>query len=82
MLTRNEATGHLNEVFVVLATTNIRGLPSEVELGPADGMPRACVLNADHIASLPKGYLGDLITPLSAERLSEVCRALDSATGC
>jgi mRNA-degrading endonuclease toxin of MazEF toxin-antitoxin module len=39
-------------------------------------------LNADHVASLPKGYLGDLITTLSAERLAEVCRALDHATGC
>jgi len=26
VLTRNEAIDHLNEVFVVLATTNIRGL--------------------------------------------------------
>ena len=45
-------------------------------------MPRACVLNADHVASLAKGYLGDLITTLSAERLAEVCRALDHAAGC
>jgi mRNA-degrading endonuclease toxin of MazEF toxin-antitoxin module len=37
VLTRNEAIDHLNELFVVLATTNIRGLPTEVELGPADG---------------------------------------------
>jgi mRNA-degrading endonuclease toxin of MazEF toxin-antitoxin module len=45
-------------------------------------MPRACVLNADHVASVSRGYLGDLITTLSAERLAEVCRALDHATGC
>ena len=76
MLTRNEAIDHLSEVFVVLATTNIRGLPTEVELGPADGMPRGCVLNADHVASLPKGYLGELITTLSAERLTEVSVSL------
>jgi mRNA interferase MazF len=82
VLTRDEAIDQLNEVFVVLATTNIRGLPTEVELGPSDGMPRSCVLNADHIASLPKGYLGDLITTLNAARLDEVCRALDRATGC
>ncbi len=82
LLTRDEAIDRLNQVFVVLATTNIRGLPTEVELGPEDNMPRACVLNADHVASLPKGYLGDLITTLSPERLAEVCRALDHATGC
>jgi mRNA interferase MazF len=82
VLTRNEAVDYLNEVFVVLATTNIRGLPTEVEFGPADRMPRDCVLNADHVASLPKGYLGDVITTLSAGKLDEVCRALDRATGC
>ena len=82
MLIRNEAIDHLKEVFVVLATTTIRGLPTEVELGPADGMPRACVLNADHVATLPKGYLGDLITTLGADRVAEACRALDHATGC
>jgi mRNA interferase MazF len=82
VLTRNEAIDHLSEVFVVLATTNIREVPTEVELGPADGMPRPCVLNADHVASLPKGYLGDLVTTLTAERLVEVCGALDHATGC
>jgi mRNA interferase MazF len=82
LLTRDEAIDRLNEVFVVLATTNIRGLPTEVALGPKDGMPRACVLNADNVASLPKGYLGDLIATLGPERLAEVCRALDRATGC
>ena len=82
VLTRDEAIDRLNEVFVVLASTNIRGLPTEVELGTEDGMPRACVLNADHVASLPKGYLCDLIATLSSERLAEVCRALDRATGC
>jgi mRNA interferase MazF len=81
VLTRDEAIDRLNEVFVVLATTNIRGLPTEIELGMEDGMPRACVLNADHVASLPKGFLGDLIATLGSERLAEVCRALDRATG-
>jgi mRNA interferase MazF len=82
VLTRDEAIDRLNVVFVVLATTNIRGLPTEVELGPEDGMPRPCVLNADNVASLPKGYLGDVLTTLSAARLAEVCRALTQATGC
>jgi mRNA interferase MazF len=82
ILTRDEAINRLNEVFVVLATTNTRGLPTEVELGAEDGMPRACVLNADHTATIAKGCLGELITALDQARLTEVCRALDRATGC
>jgi mRNA-degrading endonuclease toxin of MazEF toxin-antitoxin module len=46
-MTREAAIDSLNEVFVVLATTRIRGIPTEVELGPEDGMSRECVLNAD-----------------------------------
>jgi mRNA-degrading endonuclease toxin of MazEF toxin-antitoxin module len=82
VLTRDEAIDRLSEVFVVLATTAIRGLPTEVELGSGDGMTRACILNADHTATLAKGYLGELITTLAPERLSDVCEALDRATGC
>jgi mRNA interferase MazF len=82
IMTRDEAIGNLGELFTVLATTQIRGLPTEVEIGAADGMPSSCVLNADHVDAVAKGYLGELITTLSAEKLDAVCRALDAATGC
>jgi hypothetical protein len=59
VLTRDEAIDRLNEIFVVLATTVVRGLPTEVELGLEDGMPRSCVLNADHTATLAKSYLAN-----------------------
>lgn len=82
ILTRAEATQSLNELFVVLATTTIRGLPTEVELGPDDGMPRACVLNADHTSSADKTFLTNRITTLDPERMAEVCRTLAYATSC
>jgi len=76
-LTRDEAIDRLSEIFVVLATTNVRGLPTEVELGPNDGMPRSCVLNTDHTDAIAKGCLGDLIVVLRPDKLDEVCQALD-----
>jgi mRNA interferase MazF len=81
-MTRDEAIGSLNEVFVVLATTTIRDLPSEVRIGPEDGMPRECVFNVDHVDTVAKGFIGERITTLSTEKLHHVCRALDVATGC
>jgi mRNA interferase MazF len=81
-MTRDAAIGALNEILVVLATTTIRDLPTEVRLGPEDGMPRECVLNLDHVDTVAKGFLGDRITILSAEKLHSVCHALDVATGC
>jgi mRNA interferase MazF len=82
ILTRNEAIDRLNAVFVVLATTNTRGLATEVELGTEDGMPRPCVLNADNTATIAKSYLREPITELSPEKLREVCQAIARATGC
>lgn len=82
ILTRNEAIAHLNEVFVVLATTTIRDLPTEVDLGPEDGMPSACVLNADQIDAADKNFLIERITALGPEKMGEVCSALDYATSC
>lgn len=82
VMTRDGALGVLNEVFVVLATTVIRGLPTEVEVGVEDGLPRECVLNVDHVDVVAKGHLGVRIATLSASKLEAVCRALDFATGC
>jgi hypothetical protein len=56
-LTRDQAINNLNEIFVVFATTTIRGLPTEVEFGPTDGMPRDCALNLDHTDTVGKGHL-------------------------
>jgi mRNA-degrading endonuclease toxin of MazEF toxin-antitoxin module len=81
-MTRDEAIASLNEVFVVLATTRIRGLPTEVELGHEDGMPRECVLNADHTDTVAKGHLTGRITMLSPEKIAAICAALDAATSC
>jgi mRNA interferase MazF len=82
ILTRNEAIAHLNEVFVVLATTTIRGLPTEVELGRGDGMPTTCVLNADQIDAADKSFLIKRITTLGPEKMTDVCHALNAATSC
>ena len=82
VLTRDEAIDRLSEIFVVLATTTVRGLPTEVELGPDDGMPRACVLNADHTANDQQGlsWRGD--HDARSGGLADVCRALNRATSC
>jgi mRNA interferase MazF len=82
IMTRNEAIPRLNELFVVLATSTIRGLDTEVELGPDDGMPGSCVINADMTDAADKTYLTKTITTLDSMRMDEVCRALAQATSC
>lgn len=82
ILTRETAIPLLSRVFVVPATTSIRGIPSEVRLTRSDGMPEECVLALDNVRSVPKRMLRAHITTLTASRLDEVCDALAYALGC
>jgi mRNA interferase MazF len=82
VLTRDTALPVLHQVIAVPATRNVRGLPTEVALGSADGMPSECVLSLDNVTLLPKAYFRDRICALGPERMTQVCQALARATGC
>lgn len=82
VLTRDSAIPSLNSVVGVPATRTIRGIPSEVELGPEDGMPDRCVLSLDNVRVLRKSYFLERICTLGPEHMAAVCRALARATGC
>jgi mRNA interferase MazF len=82
ILTRSEAIGSLNKLVVAPATGTIRGLVSEVTVGPDDGMPRDSAISLDDVTLVRKALLTRLVTTLGSERMDEVCRALTYATGC
>lgn len=82
VLTRQAAIPVLNAVLVAPATRTMRGIPSEVHMGPEDGMPADCVLSFDNLVTVPKVLLTGRICTLGDERLAELCAALDVATGC
>jgi mRNA interferase MazF len=82
ILTRDEAIDSLNKLVTAPATGTIRGLASEVPVGPDDGMPRESVISLDNTTLVRKALLTERITTLSSERINEVCKALDYATSC
>ncbi|MGI9100404.1 MAG: type II toxin-antitoxin system PemK/MazF family toxin [Solirubrobacteraceae bacterium] len=82
ILTRQAAIPVLNALLVAPATRTIRGIPTQVRLGPADGMPTECALSLDNLLSVPKVLLTERITRLPPARLAELCAALDIAAGC
>lgn len=49
LLSRNEAYAVRELVTVAPITTRARRIPTEVPLGPAEGLPKACVVNLDTI---------------------------------
>ncbi|HWX44977.1 MAG TPA: type II toxin-antitoxin system PemK/MazF family toxin [Solirubrobacteraceae bacterium] len=82
VLARDEGIPRLRNVVVALVTARIRGLLSEVRLGPEDGMPRECAISLDNMRTVPKAQLTEPITRLGADRLEELCGALAAASGC
>ena len=76
ILTRDAAIHVLTSVTCAPITRTIRGIRSEVELGPEHGLPEACVVSCDNIITIPIETLDD--EPVG--HLNEITRAaLDRA---
>jgi len=72
LLTRGRAIPILSNVTVAALTGTIRGLPTEVPLGPEHGLARDCVVNCDNLFTIPKSALGrrrGVLDPASLDRL-------------
>jgi len=82
VLTRDEGIDVLNQLLAVPATRTIRDIPTEVRLGPADGMPVECVLSLDNLRLVRKSLLTNRVTTVSDSKMREVCEALGFATAC
>jgi mRNA interferase MazF len=76
VLTRDSVLEYLGEATVAPITRTVRGIPSEVPLGPDDGMPAPCAVNLDHVQTVARGRLGAIVTTLSTQRMAEVREAL------
>jgi mRNA-degrading endonuclease toxin of MazEF toxin-antitoxin module len=72
LLSRDQVIAVRGSVTLVPVTGRVRGIPAEVALGPEDGLPRACVANADDVVTVRKTRLVRRIAPLSPEKLRAV----------
>jgi mRNA interferase MazF len=76
ILTRDSIIPYVGEVTVAPVTSTVRDIPSEVLLGRADGMPRDCAINCDHLQTVAQSKIGPLVALLSLDKLREVRRAI------
>jgi mRNA interferase MazF len=76
ILTRDSVLEYLGEVTVAPITSTVRNIPSEVFLSKADGMPRDCAVNCDHLQTVSKQKIGSLITSLPPAKMFDVGRAI------
>lgn len=82
VLTREPFIARLNSVLVAPITSTVRGIPTEVELGESEGLPRPCAANFDNTFTLRRERLRDRSGVLAEARWAEVCRAHGFAIGC
>jgi mRNA interferase MazF len=77
IVTRPTAIPHMTNVTVVLITTRVRGLPTEVELGAAHGLVEGSVANCDNLLTIPKSAIRahrGTLGPAEARALGDALR--------
>ena len=82
VMTRPAAIPVLNQVIAAPVTRTIRGIPTELALGPDDGMPDECAASFDNLRIVPKALLTVRICTLGPDRLAQACTALRTAVAC
>lgn len=82
VMTRPAAIPVLTGLLAAPVTRTVRDIPTEVALGPDDGMPAACAATFDNLRVVPKACLTDRICTLGSTRMADACAALRTAVDC
>jgi mRNA interferase MazF len=82
VLTRDPVADRIGAVTIAALTRTRRGLVSEMELTPADGVPTESVVNFNNVHTIARDKFRRRVTALSPSRMAEACRTLQAATGC
>jgi mRNA interferase MazF len=82
VLSRQEVIGLLHTVMVAPITSTIRGAPSEVLVGAAEGLGHESAVNLDHVQTVEQARLQGYVGIVPPDKMRQVCRALAIAVGC
>lgn len=82
ILTRARVAPLLRRVLVAPVTTTVRHIPTEVSLGPAQGVREGSVANLDNVQLLAVDRLLTRAGHVGAERWPEFCRAMSRVMAC
>ena len=79
VLTRDEVRPYLNAITVAPITSTRRGLSTEVEVGPQNGLDHHSIVSCDAITTLPVGQLGRVVGYLLPHQELELSAAVAAA---
>ena len=76
MLTRSSILPYLPTVTVAPITRTVRGIPTEIRLGVAEGLKVDSVASLDSLQTVASERLGRYLGSVGAQRKSEIRNAL------
>jgi mRNA interferase MazF len=82
IVTRSEAIPVLTKLVVAPVTRTVRGIPTEIGLGPDEGLPDACAASFDNLQPIRRSFLTRRVGGLREQRRGELCRALAALADC
>jgi mRNA interferase MazF len=82
IVTRNEAIPVLAWIVVAPVTRTVRDIPTEVALGPQEGLAEACAASFDNLQPIRRSFLTQRVGRLDQARRTELCRALSALADC
>lgn len=82
VLTRDAAIPVLHRLVVAPVTRTVRGIPTEIPLGPEEGLPVACAASFDNLRTVHKALLVRRIGALGPLRAAALCDAIRAAVDC
>jgi mRNA interferase MazF len=82
VMTRDPLGHLLHSVICAPITSTIRGLSTEIPLGPEDGLVADSVANFDNLLLLDRSRLVRRLGRATPDAMRQACRAVATATGC
>ena len=82
VISRSSLIPLLHTVIVAPVTSTLRGTPTEVPIGVEEGLKQASCLNLCNLFTVPRSQLHGFVGTLGPDKMRQVCRALEIATGC
>lgn len=76
VLTREAARATMTKVTVAPITSTIKGLSSEVPVGPDNGLESDSVVSLDNVVTIPVGLLGRTVGFLSSHQEELLAKAV------
>ena len=81
VITRSHAIPVLKRIVVAPISRTVRGIPTEIGLGPSEGLPSECAASFDNLQTMLRSALTERIGSLGPG-LHEICETLRVLADC